>query len=441
MNLLLLLLAELILFIAICHFNKSDFLDPVVFSIFVFIIATFSSIIGNMTWNIEFSLYSMFIVLIGLIAMASGNAFAKLANSNLLNKRIRKFSYQPHEINISSWKVWVIIGLSVVLTALYIIDILHAGKLLGVSGLKAISVVRRSDKATTNAIIRQGIKFIMAAGFVNGFIFSNNFIINCKRKTNFLYLIPSICGCVCSIFTGVRTEILRIIIAIFVSFYILLQEKNNWKNGSNKKVIKLFLPAVFIALILFVEVKNIIKGPDLATNHVYNTFEYIIYYIGTPLIVLGEKINIGITNYKGIFWGELTFNSVWFDLADFNLVNASLLQNGSANIIINSKERIAANVDTILGPALIDFDISGMFVFIFLVYFFLSYYYYNKIKYTSSSLKRNKSIIVYSHLFIIIAMSYYANLAGKFFSIYFILTLIFIYIIYWFYFKTKLFKR
>lgn len=436
MTLLTLLAVEFILFLFSYESEKRDWISPGTFSIVVFFVATFFAIIGNAAWNMPFSVEAELLVILGLAAMLAGQFAARLCNFGRLNSRYAKQTETNtvERIELPNWKICSITVITLFLTALYVFDVLRAGRSLGASGLSAINAVRRSSEVSTNTIIRQGIKFIMAASFVDSYIFVNNSFSGKIRFKDLCCLVPAVCGCICSLFTGVRTEILRILFALFVCYWIILKGKKGWKKGVALKTIKKVMPAVLIATLVFVQMKDIVKGGELATNKVYNVFEYVAYYIGTPVVVFGTKVNIGPDYFRGTHFGEISFNSLWEDLGDWGVVDTSDMLKGSANIMINAKEKITANVDTILGSALIDFGVMGMVVFIFICYFLLSYYYYRFVKYTNVS-NKNFHLIVYSFLFVIPGMAYYANLVGKVISVYFLLTYIMLHLIYWFYFK------
>lgn len=383
-------------------------------------ISTLFGIIGNKRWNIGMPGSLPCVVFIGLLSIFLADVLTKKTTK-------RKIYTEQHEckfIIINKIKLNLIYIAIIGCTFLYCIDILHAGTSMGSSGLKAIYSVKM-DRAGTNIIIRQGVKFVMAAAYVHSFIFVNNVMILRNKSVDGLKnLIPIICAVICSIFTSVRTYILELLTAIIVDYCILLFQTQGWKRRSLKKCVKKIFPYIIVVLIFLVAVRFIVKGDNNATSNTYNFFEYISYYIGTPIIVMGSKLNNGIVLYKGNLFGELTFNEIWQTLNKIGMINPKNLMSGSTNIWIDKAAGITANVDTIFGAPLIDYGIWGMGIYIFILFIVLNKYYYKNIEKTKSGKNRDKSIIVYSYLAVISSMAYYGNLASMFFSTYYIITFI-----------------
>ncbi|MCM1187053.1 MAG: oligosaccharide repeat unit polymerase [Lachnoclostridium sp.] len=439
MLLVFLLIIELILLFMVYEMNKADFVTPATTSIVVFCVATLFAAVGNALWKINFSYKTMLIIISGLLAMAGGEGIARIRfRKKLRLRRNLEYRCEMDRIEIECWKSVLVIGVTVLLTMLYAVDILRKGADLGNMGLGAINAVKRAQNVSTSPILRQGIKVVMASSFVNLYIFCTNIISGKRTKKDFIYLIPAVCACICSVFTAVRTEIFRELVAFISIYYILMQEKRGWKQGATKKILKKVVILMLVASLFFTGLRNIVKDSELATNKLYNTFEYLAYYAGTPIIVLGIKVDEGIENYGSDIWGGYTFYPTYGDLADFGMVDSSKVLSGSVNAMISRDAGITANVDTILGSPLYDFGLVGMMIYIMIVYYIISAYYFKHIKYTEGSVRRNKYLVIYSFIYAIPAMSYYANLAGRFITIYFFITWLLIKIIYDFYFSYKI---
>lgn len=415
-------------FVAYVHVN-GVFVQPVLFSFLVITVSTIFAIIGNITWKVDMSFLTIIVVAIGFNMMFISDIFAKKVTRCCKYTDERKCS----EIIINKSKMGLVIIFIVILTVLYCIDILKAGAELGESGFSAIYAVKR-DKSGTSLFIRQGVKIVMAAAFVHSFFFVNNYmILRIRTLGNLAHIIPVFCGAICCIFTSVRTDVLRILTAIVVDYCILLLQTKEWKKKGIRKFIRKIVPVVIIVAISLATVRFIVKGEENATSNSYGIFQYIAYYIGTPVLVLGSKLADGITKYKGNVWGEMTFNQVWFFLQRIGLFSDVSLHDGSTNVWIEKSKSITANVDTIFGPPVIDFGIIGMAIYIFMLFFILNRFFYRYLYKTQSGKKRDGRLIIYSYLATIAAMSYYTNLVNQFLTVYLVATLILMILLYKFY--------
>ncbi len=415
-------------FITYIHIN-GVFVHPTLLSFLVIMVSTIFGIIGNVVWKVDVSYFTIVVIIIGFSAMFLGDVIAK--------KVTRQYKYKENhecrEIVINKFKMQLVILGVIILTLLYCFDILRAGKLLGKSGLGAIYAVKR-DRSGTSLLIRQGVKIVMATAFVHSFFFVNNYmILRIRTYENLMHLIPIICGAICCVFTSVRTDVLRIMTAIVVDYCILLFQEKKWKRKSVRKFIRKIFPIAVAVAILLTAVRFIVKGDSNATSNSYGIFQYIAYYVGTPIVVLGSKLTDGILQYRGNVWGEITFNQAWFFFQRIGLCLNVSLRSGSANVWIDESKAITANVDTIFGPPMIDFGIIGMAIYVFLVYLILNKFFYRYLYKTQSGKKRDKKLIVYSYLATIASMSYYTNLLNQFLTVYLVVTFVLMVILYQFY--------
>lgn len=428
--LLILLIVEIILFSIIYKKNRYDLISPTNFSLFIFIVATFFAILGSSIWSIEISFETVLILFSGLLLMCISQFIGKcIANRKCMNIR-----ENLNRINISTINILLIEILVLFLTIMYILDILKSGQNLGANGLAAISAVRYSNSNGTNALIRQGIKIVMASSFVDSFIFIHNLMVK-KKPKDYLHLISIGCSFLCSLFTGVRTEILRIIFALFVYYYLNIKRSKGWDTNVLTRLIRKFLPIFLLFCLIFTSMRSYVKTSDLPINDAFNIFEYVVYYIGSPILVFGIKNQLGLTLFKRTLFGELTFNTFWENLAQMGLINDDYLSITSTNVYISKIDRVTANVDTIFGAPIIDFGYIGMLIYIFVLYLLLSLIYYKYIYLR----KENKLLVIfYAFLFYIPGMAYYANVLGQYLAPYFLTTIICIVGIYIFYFKVKI---
>lgn len=417
---------------------RAVFANPSFLAMIVITISSALGTIGNMYWNVKISPILVYTVLFGFLSIILADFLAK----RIANKYHYSVAENIYEIKISNTKTNMVLILVVFCTLLYCADILRVGASMGHDGWRAIYAVKK-DNSGTNVLIRQGVKIIMAAMFIHTFVFANNVLMLRKKGfKEFKHLIPALCAIVCSIFTSVRTEIFRVLTALMVCLCVLIFQRYDWKITSLKKFVKKIILYIVLGVILLVGVRYIVKGMENATSNTYDVLMYIIYYLGTPIIVLGSKLTEELNYFQGIHFGEITFNRFYKLLQNLGLFVNDVFQDGSKNVWIDQKNLITANVDTIFGPPAIDFGIVGMAVYVLILFYFLNVYYYRYIYKTSSSTKRNMKLITYSFFAAIPSMAFYCNYLNWYLTVYFVLTLILIKIIEIYYgFISPIFKR
>ena len=423
------LLAIIVIELFFCAFEyvhaKAVFVNPTFLSMIVITISTVLGAIGNSYWNVQISAQLILVFFLGFTSMITADFLARITTKGYRYSKVNEI----FEVGISNKTTNIVLTIVVLCTIFYCVDILRAGAAMGYRGWSAIHAVKRNNSGTS-VIIRQGVKVVMASMFIHTFIFTNNVLL-LKRKgfKNFKHIIPAICAILCCVFTSVRTEIFRVLTALMVFLCVLLFQQRRWNMTSLRKFVKRIIPYVAIGVALLVGVRFIVKGTENATSNTYGLFMYAAYYLGTPTVVLGSKLTEGITSFQGTLFGETTFNQFYSFLQEHGSFSNITLQDGSRNVWIDQANRITANVDTIFGPPTIDFGILGMFIYIFIVYYFLNRYYYKYIYKTQASSKRNVKLITYSFFAAIPAMAYYTNYLNQFLTVYFVLTFIMIKII------------
>jgi len=421
-NLNIVLLIELVFWVFELMVSDYVVINPSFLAISVIFGSTILGAIGNIFWQVEISSEINYVILFGMIALVGADLFAKIFTP----KKKMAAAMPLVEIHLNRTKENIVLIAVVACTALYCLDILRAGAAMGRGGLSAIYAVKL-DNSRTNSIIRQGVKLVMAAMFIHTYIFVNNVLVTKgKRWNSYKHCIPAICAIICCIFTSVRTEILRVITALMVDLCVILFQRYGWKGRNLAPFFKKVIPFLGLGVVLLVALKSVVKGDNNATSNTFGALMYILYYLGTPIVVLGYKMSDGLYKYKGNVWGEMTFNRFYGELQEKGFLSNIHLQDGSKNVWIDKSSRITANVDTIFGPPMIDFGIFGTLIYIFLLFFALNFYYYRFIYKTKQSLRQSTKVITFSFLAAIATMAYYTNYFNQYLTIYFLLTLVLI---------------
>lgn len=404
------------------YFNNKDIAEPNTGTFLVCSISMVFALIGNSSWRKEFLLETFIYLLIGFAVITCTSLFIRKNKIRLVIKanESKIISFKEFRRIEISYKIILTTLISLFLTIIYVFSV----KTRGIQNV--------------NFWIRQGIKIVMATAYVNSFIFVNNFMSKKRKHIDLILLIPTLCGFICSYFTGVRTEILRLIIAVLIYFVVLIQERNSWKSKKEeiKKIISKAIIPLLLFLMAFFVMRSVIKDADIGENMHYGFLMYLAFYIGSPWVVFNQKIALGIANYRGTVFGHLTFGVLWDDIIDFGLFHGNRVPTKTFTSLDDTLQ-VNGNVDTMFGSPLIDFGPIGMLVFIGITYLFLNWFYFKYIKNSYSSPRRNLKLVFYAFFYYIVAISFYSCGVTFIVSFYYIITLILIWVIWQFYFKLK----
>lgn len=410
-----------------------DILSPAFISIFTFLCSTLFCFPMISMWKIVIYWETVVVVTLGLLCMIVACRLNLKRRNGVSNSHILNY------INVSSSKSFFLITVCILLTFYYIHAIVKTGRWAGGVGvLEAITAVRQTDNVEVDFMAKQGVKVVTALAYVHLYLFVNNMVSKSRINKEVHHLIPSICLFLCGIFTGVRTGMMQLISAGVFMTILLIRHKKNYKLGK-------FMRRAFWGMVIFAFVggrlNTINKGDDASINEEYSMGQIIAYYIGSSIQVLNFKLKNGIEKYRDkTIWGRTTFSRQYIDLKKFGIYETKVdVKEGSINVLLDEKNNVLANVDTILGAPLIDFGMWGMLLYIFLLYWGMSRFYYNKILRINNLRKESFTIILYSFFVVIPVMAYYACLPNLVFTFTFLVEAVMIYIICKFYFRKSLF--
>lgn len=393
MELYILILVEFIFLIITYMLFDKDIMAPPAISNLVLMIGTIFVIPSVELWNLTISWKTIFVISIGLFVI---NVVALLSKKIFKTKRILKKYETIKLIHCSNSVEHIITFVSIGLTLLYLLDSIRVGSTYGGTGFSAIAYTKmaylnNSSGVRMNPIIRQGFKIVMLFSYISAFLFSNNVLV-LKEKTinNISYLVSIICGCLITLFSGSRTEIIRILSALVLCFSMLDKENNGWKQKDNSqsllKIVKKFFPILFIVVVMAFASRSIVKVTGTGGTEISSFVSYISFYVGSPIQVLNLKLEY-FNGIDELFWGTKS------NIPEF--VYLGNLDYGG-------------NVATIFGSIFMYNGIIGMVIALTIIFFLGTTFYY-KIYYTYTSNRRNLKLIAYSYLYFVFTMSYYAD--------------------------------
>ena len=386
-----LIVLEIVIVIINLQLFKHDIFSPATISSIMFLIATLFALYCATYWDLILSSLTVQVIVVGLLFMTIGEFLGdKLGTIFTVKSPIKKTT-----LIVVSKKVKVSVTICVVImTILYAVNAYHVGLLNGGTGANAFAYMKSSYASNSsirmNPIIRQGFKFIMASAYIACFILANNYLILKQRlKENMTYVIIIVCSIAVTIFSGSRTEIIRVISALFLDYSILLQINNKKKTIRSGLIIKKILPVVLIIILIAFLSRQVVKVAGTATSQGSSLIYYLAYYVGSPIAVLNNKISMAFSK-ESIFMGATT---------------------GVPNFVYLGNLDYGGNVGTILQPSLFKYGLIGMAIFILIIYFFGGLL-YSRIK---CSLQTGHSlfILLFSSWYYLFTMSYYDDIVSQ----------------------------
>ena len=399
---------EIIMIIIELKLLKDRFISISFISTITLLMSTIAVIYTKNRWNIDIGNKTILVLVVGIfIAFVAEMMSSKLIFSKELQK---KANNSIQQININKSTILIINFIVIMCTVLFLADVMTKGKSLGGKGLDCISIVKQTylltKKDPLNPLIRQLFKVIMALAYFFIYVLICNYLVVKKAQKEFGYYIPIICGVIITIVSGSRGDILKLLAAGIMDYYIIYFHLNQ-KKLSNRQIfefIRKFLPLIFGLLVILFFSRNIVKIKGTQTSEIGNGLEYISFYAGNSIAVLDKKISLKYSN--GGFWygNEMTLPSfVYIGDLDYG-----------------------GNVATIFGKTLFKYGFIDMCIYIFIVYFINGFLIHLLEK--NMAIKNGISIrtIVMSYVYSIFIFSFYDDLFYDFFKLTNVLTIILI---------------
>lgn len=398
---------------------RHDLMSPASISAVVFLVATLLAFYCQVIWEINLSGITVIVITLGLLAMTVGESIGRHVKV-VYHPREYSEDIEPVKTNPNTMAVLTVVVVAA--TLLYGVDAYRVGLMNGGSGLNSFAYMKDgyiNGGSRMNPIIRQGFKLIMASSYISCFVFANNCLVLKQRlRDNAAYLIIIICGIVVTVFSGARTEILRIVSALVLDFALIWRAYHKESNKrSTKYVLRKTIPlAIIVAVIAFLS-RTLVKINGVATSQVTSITYYVAYYVGSPIAVLNKKINIFLP------WSSILSGSK-MKVPDF--VYLGNLDYGG-------------NVGTIFAVKLLSSGLVLMLAWIFIIYF-VGGVIYKRINYDIHVRSKQPLLfLLFTSWYYIFTMSYYTDIVSSIsFVITNVLTDIILVIIYPLFFKVRI---
>lgn len=401
-----LLLFEIFLFLIAYCLSERDIMSPSVVMCAMFIISTIFAIMNIENWKINYSPDAVLILVSGMVAFIAAEAFlhALIKRRTAYTTKINRV--EPTSIIISKEILLFAVILDVIVLSWFFIEICRIVAAYGyvVSGADIFgkyrtiitSLTRRSDSkvALTGTILNQLIKLVHAMGYASLYVVLNNWFAGRKKKKEYVLHGVIIAASVLSyVMEGSRGNILQILSAALIEWYIIWHRKVGWNKVLTGKVVLVGLLCILIGMPVFY---GSLSWMGRSTNK--TMLRYIGFYVGGSIQLFDLYLKSNITKPK--VFGEESLVGVLRLLNDLGLE----LDIRNSNLdMIRLDEFSRGNVYTFFRRPLHDFGFVGMLIFTVFVSWLFAWIYYGKIKWKHTR-HTPYWIMLYGYLFYWIVM-------------------------------------
>lgn len=417
--LILLYLVEWLLFLYVWKKFKKVFFSPSFYTVSVFIVATSLCLYCANFWDVIFYPISFVCISCGLLVMIFAESAAYVNSKKIVDFHCYLIKL-PNVIKI---------GLAfycIIATFLYWNEIRKIGLAHSMTPTEAIANVKadfESYEKNFNPIIRQGYKMVMAIAYIFTYAFINNYYI-CKKKIKecFWLIIPMLSCIVINLVSGSRGDMLRMFLLYLFAYYISKWQASSWRKQPTKKILKIAIPIFTILLSIFFMARLFVKVDTDSQKKIGGPVEYLAYYIGSPIQVFNlhaEEIQEKGQINENASFGYLTFSGLYSLLTKAEVLeakDANAPKVGWGFVYVGGNSNAAGNVDTILAFPYADFGFFGMCIYIYIIYYLFSYFFYRKIIYKDMSVRYVKNVILFSFFFYEIEMAFYCDVTYQMLS-------------------------
>ncbi len=368
------LLAGLILELIYCYyvFNK-DLFSPSAIMCEVFILSTIACFFNIDKWGVDLRTDTVAVIL-------GGNAVFAIVSTVIHNIYEKKSKHRKkinceklNYIDISNIVLFFIVLTYFVFSILYIKTNLSV--MNDISQGSDISVamgIYRHETVHEGAVFLPSwmtkMNFVLNVGvYVMLYVFMNNFVVDKKRKKNYLILISIIIYLASSAFTAQRTTILlAFIYALFIA-YSLLNRRYQFVQKMNFK----FLISGLLITIGFLMLFGLTRGL-FGRSTKDSAFDSVTYYMGNSIEALDLFIENPIESNQ---FGEELFRQPRVLLSSYGLADKPVKATPHLEFRRDANNNIAGNVYTAYRYYIHDFGYASIIIFQIILAIFYGIWY------------------------------------------------------------------
>lgn len=384
------LIGTVLLFLIAYVVSNRDILAPSVVMTIMFILS-YSFAIPNLgKWNIDYSGEASLITLSGIFVFIIAEVFL---SALFFRKKVNSYpeQYASDNLNNSKLVLLVILNLIIVLWYFFKIRSIVGGDIsdtflnyrrLGIDNLNGKNV------ETVGGIIQQFLKIVEGSGYVSGYILMKRTVWEQKGKfTTFLLISLIIISVLPSSFGAGRTQILKLLSAILIFYYILWHQKNGWDRNLSWKMIRVGLSGLIVGIPGFYYSLALLGR---STNR--TLFDYVADYISSGILLFSDYLKSPVPR---VMAGEESLFNLFKFLNFLGLTEKSQ----SYNLEFRKLGVGYSNVYSFFRRPLHDFGLIGMYMFVALIAIFFAYMYFGKIKNKPLSPSTTRWTLIYGYFY------------------------------------------
>lgn len=401
-------------------FSQRDVMSPAVVMTAMFVISTTFALINARNWNIDYSPLSVFYILSGILVFSiSVIIFSKKFEP--VNEIVVR-----RTLSIATWKILFAITLDLFIIYLYRKEMIQLATQAGYTGESLQWFIRNMTNYEASAEfsgrVRLLVRFVDITAYIFMFTFLNNFVYKKIKIRDFLLLIPIFLFIYKTSLTGGRQDILRLLVAGVVQLYIIQKTSVGWKKVISTKYI-------FIGILgLILGIPSFYYGLFLVGRTTTRTLmESVSTYIGGAIQHFNQFVQEPLGSSR--YFGEETLTPILNILGDVGIIDFR----ETVHLEFRQLGVTIGNVYTFFRRPLHDFGPIGMYLFVFLIGVFFSYFYYIVIRRNSRSFKWDINVIIYSYLFYWIFLSSIEQFSMTILSLFTLIAIVLFYLLSVFY--------
>lgn len=372
-----------------------DVLSPSVTMVLMFILGTLFTIPNIESWKIDYSIEAGLLTISGILVFICVECFSRVLSVSQKNRLDVHQSVADGltPIPIRTTKLLLLISLNALILLIYFLKIraivgggdiaamFQKYRYLGIDKLAGKNV------ETVGGWINYFLKIVEASGFISGYILLRNLICKSRATSRIGLLLLLVMSILPNTFGAGRTQLLKLMSALIIYYYILWHQKNGWDKILTFKIVSIGVSSLLVGIPTFYYSLKLL-GRETARG----IFDYAADYLGSGIVLFSEYVKNPVSRDV---WGEESLYSVVKILHFLGLSEPAT----SYNMEFRRLGMGYSNVYSFFRRPLHDFGVLGMYIFVGCIAIFFAYMYYRKIKENTNLNSTTYWTLVYGYFF------------------------------------------
>lgn len=407
----LLLFFEVVLFLVALFGTKQDIMAPSVMFCISFIVGTFVVILNLGTWDAlgDFGLSSCLILSSGILVVVLVEQMTIRVRVSSGIRYVRERSDHAnktfHAFNIQSWKILVLLVFNLSMILWEFIEIYNIVLSTGWDGNGFINTYRTLmvDKSRegssigTNLFLNQMLKIVDASAYISLYCIINNVLAGKTKVWKNIGLgIICITSLIPHLLVGGRSEILHLIVAALIYYYILWHKKIGWNRSLVKEYILVGLRICIVAMPGFYWLL-VAMGRGSSGHAGVNMFQHASIYIGSGVALFDQYIKAPVAGPA--YFGEESLLGISSLFERLGIISQRATGRFLETRYLTKDGALRSNMYSFFRRPYHDFGWAGMLLFTALIALLFSWIYNRKIKRNTECKTWDYWNLAYGYLF------------------------------------------